>query len=128
MRLGDIVVATNAIADEDFSSSQVIQFVNDAIAKINIVCSSTFPYMTVDDTSDYTAFPDKWQRGMFIPFVVGRMKAVDGSQFEYTDQYSEFEGNLAVFHVKYQIPDVFKDPNDLKRYDDDFSSNPWGWS
>jgi hypothetical protein len=127
MRLGDIIKAANNLADEDFSSSQVVEFVNDALAKINIACSSDFPFMSADEVSDYNAFPDKWQRAMFIPFVVGRIKAVDSSQFEYNDNYSEFASNLEVFKVKYQIPDAYKDANDVKRFEDSFSSNPWGW-
>jgi hypothetical protein len=127
MRLGDIAVAANTLADEDFSSNQIVQFVNDAIAKINIVCSADFPFMDVADTSDYRAFPDKWQRAMFVPFVVGRIKAVDSSQFEYSDNYSEFASNLEAFKLKYQIPDDYKDASDQKRFDTDFSSNPWSW-
>ena len=127
MKLGDIVTAANTLADESFSSNQLVQFVNDALAKINITCSSDFPFMSVEDISDYQYFPDKWQRAMFVPFVVGRMKAVDSSQFEYTDNYSEFVTNLQIFKEKYQIPDVYKDPNDVKRFTDDYSSNPWGW-
>lgn len=128
MQLGDIVTTANLIADEDYSSSQVVQFVNDAIAKINILCSANFPFMSATDSNDYYALPEKWQRALFVPFVVGRMKTVDGSQFEYTDSYSEFNNALELFKVKYQIPDQYVDTDDKKRFDDDFSYNPWLWT
>lgn len=127
MKLGDIAAAANLVADEDYSTSQVVQFVNDAIAKINILCSANFPFMSSTDSNNYGGFPEKWQRTLFVPFVVGRMKTVDGSQFEYSDNYGEFNTALELFKTKYQIPDMYKDANDVKRFDDDFSSNPWGW-
>jgi hypothetical protein len=74
-----------------------------------------------------TAIPDKWQRVLLLPFVLGRVKQVDSSQFEYTDSFSEFASSLAIFKIKFPIPDEFKDTTEVKRFDDDFSSNPWGW-
>ena len=127
MKVGDIVTAVNLIADESFTSLQIVSFVNDAIARINIACSANFPEMDALSPEDYNIFPDKWQRAMFIPFAVGRIKTVDGSQFEYNDNYGEFQATLEVFKLKYQIPDDYKDASDLKRFDDDFSSNPWSW-
>jgi hypothetical protein len=91
MKLGDLVTAANNLADENFSSTQIVQFANDAIAKINILCGANFPFMSAEDLSDYQVFPDKWQRALFVPFVVGRMKAVDSSQFEYNTNYGEFQ-------------------------------------
>lgn len=127
MRLGDIVVAANTLADETFSPSQLVQFINDAISKINIMCGATFPFMSIEDTTDYQAFPDKWQRALFVPFVVGRMKAVDSSQFEYNTNYGEFQTNLSLFQVKYEIPDQYVDSNEARRFDDDLSTSPWQW-
>lgn len=127
MNLGSLVQITNNLADEDFGANQVVEFVNDAIAKINITCSANFPYMSLLDSSEYAGFPEKWQRVMFIPFVVGRMKTADSSQFEYSDNYTEFTNNLMVFNLKYPVPDEYKDTNEPKSYEHDFTPNYWGW-
>ena len=127
MNIGSLTNTVNNLADEDFDANQIVEFVNDAIAKINITCSANFPYMNVLDSSDYVGFPEKWQRSLFIPFVVGRMKAVDSSQFEYNDNYSEFMSNLMVFNVKYQVPEEYKDANEPESFAHDFTTNYWGW-
>jgi hypothetical protein len=127
MNIGSLVIAVNNLADEDFSSTQIVQFVNDAIARINIECQANFPEMNVEDSSEYPGFPNKWQRALFVPFVVGRMKAVDASQFEYNDNYSEFLSNLAQFKVKFPVPDAYKDTNESVSFEPDFTGNAWSW-
>ena len=127
MNIGSLTQSVNKLADEDFDSAQIMEFVNDAIAKINITCSANFPFMSDSDTGEYLGFPEKWQRAMFIPFVVGRMKAVDSSQFEYNDSYGEFQNNLMVFNLKYQVPDEYKDTNEPESFEHDFTTNYWGW-
>jgi hypothetical protein len=127
MNIGSLVQTVNNLADEDYDANQIVEFVNDAIAKINITCSSNFPYMSASDSSEYTGFPEKWQRSLFIPFVVGRMKAVDSSQFEYNDNYGEFQSNLMVFNLKYPVPEEHKDTNEPESYAHDFTGNLWGW-
>jgi magnesium-transporting ATPase (P-type) len=62
-----------------------------------------------------------------IPFVVGRMKAVDASQFEYTDNYNEFNNNLTLFKTKFPVPDAYKDGNESKSFESDFTGNYWSW-
>lgn len=127
MNIGSITATANIMAEESFSSSQVVEFVNDAIAKINITCSANFPFMSTENSEEYTGFPEKWQRSLFIPFVVGRMKQVDSSQFEYSDNYGEFTNNLLVFNLKYTIPDEYKDANEPDNFEHDFTTNYWGW-
>jgi hypothetical protein len=127
MNLGSLTTVVNNLADEDFSSSQLVHFVNDAIAKINIEVSANFPYMTVEDSTEYAGFPEKWQRTLLIPFTVGRMKAVDSSQFEYSDNYAEFMNNLALFKTKFPIPDEYKDANEPTSFAPDFENSHWSW-
>ena len=127
MNIGSLTQSVNNLADEDFDATQIVEFVNDAIAKINITCSANFPFMSDDDTNEYTAFPEKWQRSLFIPFVIGRMKAVDSSQFEYTDSYGEFQNNLMVFNLKFPVPEEYKDTNEPESFAHDFTTNYWGW-
>lgn len=128
MNIGNLTTTVNNLADEDFSSSQIVEFVNDAIARINIECQANFPEMSVTDSSEYPGFPQKWQRSLLIPFVVGRMKAVDASQFEYNDNYSEFVSNLVLFKSKFPIPDAYKDLNEKTSFAPDFTGNYYTWS
>lgn len=77
---------------------------------------------------DYEAFPEKWQRVLFIPFTVGRVKQVDSSQFEYSDSFKEFIANLETFRVKFEVPDEYKDPKNKGSYAPDYTGNWWGWN
>lgn len=135
MELGKLVRHINLASDEDFEFVQVIEFVNDAIDKINIECGANFP--TIDSEFDlpddeYTAFPDKWQRMLLVPFSAGRIKENDSSQFEYTDWYAQFDLNLDQFKSKYDIPEEYLDET-LKsgRYEENFLLNIYsptrGW-
>jgi hypothetical protein len=128
MNLGTLTKATNLLADEDFSSSQIVEFANGAIARINIEREANFPLFDINQSDvEYQGFPEKWQRTLLIPFVVGRMKAVDASQFEYTDMYNEFAANLSLFKMKFPVPEVYKDVNEAKSFEPDFTGNYWSW-
>lgn len=128
MNIGSLTTVANAQAEESFSSSQVVEFANDAIARINIECGANFPFMNASDAEEYTGFPEKWQRTTILPFVVARMKQVDSSQFEYNDSFSEFANGLATFKMKYTIPDEFKDTSEVLSFPPDFTGNYWGWN
>lgn len=127
MNLGKLTTTANNQAEESFSPTQILEFVNDAISRINIEVSANFPYMDSTD-ADYTGLPEKWQRTLFLPFVLGRMKQVDASQFEYSDSFAEFQNNLAMFRTKYVIPAEYKDTSDKVSFAPDFTGNPWGWN
>lgn len=127
MDIGKLTVTANNQSEESFSSSQVLEFVNDAIARINIECKANFPFMDLT-SGNYEAFSESWQRTLFIPFVVGRMKQVDSSQFEYSDSFSEFVNNIALFKERYAIPEEYKDDTVRGSYSPDFTGNWWGWN
>jgi hypothetical protein len=128
MNLGSLTNTCNTLAEESFSSAQVVEFVNDCVARINIEVGANFPFFSSTNSEDYTGFPEKWQRSLFIPFVVGRMKQVDSSQFEYNDSYSEFTSSLATFKMKYTVPDEYKDTTEQLSFAPDYTGNPWGWN
>lgn len=127
MNITEIVSHVNLLADEDYPLNEVRPFINDAIARVNIDCYSSFPLLNLDDV-EFTALPDKWILALFIPFIVGRLKQKDSSQFEYGDAYAEFMANLTLFKTNYTIPEEYKDPdvpeNPLQV---DFDASPWGW-
>lgn len=128
MNIGSIVTTTNTLSEDAMSANQVVEFINDAIARINITCGANYPFMSTSDGSDYVGFTEKWQRALFIPFVVARMKQVDSSQFEYQDRYAEFERNLFDFKTKYPVPDLYKDTNEVLSVEPDFTDNIYAWN
>lgn len=121
----------NLVTDEDFELMEVIGFINDAIARINVKVGALFPF--VDDSlpnvgmyrfEEYDAIPEHWQRMLFVPFAAGRIKENDSSQFEYTDWYNQFEYNLQEFHSKYEVPLIYKDPTTKgTRHEEDMSTS-----
>ena len=138
MELQKLFGHINLVSDEDFETMQLIGFVNDAIAKINIEIGTIFP--EIDDTlpeqmyamEEYTAFPDKWIRALLVPFAAGRIKENDSSQFEYVDWYRQFDFNLEKFRTSYQVPPEYMDPDAATgRAQEDFSQNVYnhmrGW-
>lgn len=127
MDIGTLTTTVNTISEESFTSDQVTMFANDALARINIESQANFPFYATSDPADYTAFPEKWQRALVIPFVMGRIKQVDSSQFEYTDSFKEFMSNLVLFKAKFPIPDAYKDTNESTSFEPDYTGNNYNW-
>ena len=107
MKASELIARINDLADETESPNNVLGYINDAIAKINIELNSGFPSLDLaNDTSP--AFPEQWQHALIIPFSVGRIKQKDSSQFEYTDAYAQFLVDLMELKTKYVVPDRYK--------------------
>ena len=126
--VNELIEASNELSDEFEPSEVVIQFINDAIAKINVECDSKFPYLSLNNSDEEPPFPEKWQRALIIPFTVGRIKQKDSSQFEYSDSYAEFMANLDEFKARYEIPEEYIDPDShggRGTNSDIFTSPPW---
>lgn len=107
MKTSEIIIAINNLSDETETNPNVLLFINDAIARINVHMNCAFPPL-LNDNNNAPVFSDKWQRVLLIPFAVGRIKQKDSSQFEYTDAYREFESNLDTFKQKYNVPTIYK--------------------
>lgn len=124
MNVSELVTHINELSDEFEDPELVVQFINDAIAKINVECDSIFPSLTL--TSEEIPLPEKWIRALLVPFGVGRIKQRDSSQFEYTDSYNEFLANLEEFKARYEIPEEFRDPDSSSSagYESDLFKNP----
>lgn len=135
MEYGQLVGKINLNTDEDFEFREVLEFINDAIDKVNIECGALFPRVDVEfdlEVDEYPAFNDSWQSMLLIPFACGRIKENDSSQFEYTDWYGQFDNNLELFKKSYEIPEEYLDPNARNgMYEADFSENVYnplkGW-
>jgi hypothetical protein len=128
MNVIQIAQQANSIADEEISTLQAMGFMNDAIARINVKTGANFPFFSENNTNiDYAGFPETWQRSLLVPFVVGRIKQTDSSQFEYSDAYGEFQDNLTEFKLRYAIPEQYKDGTLSTSFEADFTGSLWRW-
>lgn len=109
MNINEVINSANNVADENEIADVAVDFVNDAIAKINAKCGSVFPFFRVEDIDVEIPIPETWVRTLIVPFVAGRIKTKDSSQFEYTDLYNEFMVGIEDFMARYKIPEAFID-------------------
>jgi hypothetical protein len=114
MEYAKLVSHINLVSDEDFEFKEVLAFINDAIAKINVEVGAVFPFIDVEfdlpvDEYPLDAINETWQRMLFVPYAAGRIKENDSSQFEYTDWYTQFDLNLQKFKSGVVIPDKYVD-------------------
>lgn len=85
MTLNNIVAAANAFADENFSAALVVNFINEAISKINATVDANLPMMDIS-TPDvtYTALSESYIRLLLVPYAAYGIKMNDGSLNEAT--------------------------------------------
>jgi hypothetical protein len=124
-----LIQSVNTLSDEQEATANVLEYLNDAMARINIRLKASLPYLTLDSGNE-PIFPEKWQRALLIPFAVGRIKQQDSSQFEYSDSYTEFERNLADMAVQYEVPAIFLDtaPLEYEEMPGLYDKAPYGWN
>jgi hypothetical protein len=103
LKLSDVINQINELSDEQEAPNVVTNFVNDAIAEINVTCQTGFPEMVLAEDKEFM-FPNKWVRMLIIPYGVGRVKQKDSSQFEYMDAYSQFIARVEEFRTQGVIP------------------------
>jgi len=106
MILEELIAEANNLADDMLPDDEVVGFVNDAISAINIEVDADFPM--VSELEDEPVIPDKWQRMLIIPYVKGRIKEKDSSQFEWEVAYEQFFTNLEQFKKYYEVPEEFR--------------------
>ena len=109
MNLKKLIDLANSLADDLIPDEEVKEFVNDAIAAINIEVGANFP--SLENMDDEPVFPEKWQRMLIVPYAKARIKEKDSSQFEWAVAYEQFFENLLLFKTNYHIPDEYKDEN-----------------
>lgn len=129
MNVNQMVTLVNNLSDEQESNDVILEYLNDAIATINIKLKANLPFL--QNSNDVPVFNETWQRTLLVPFAVGRIKQQDSSQFEYTDAYSEFQNNLIEFALQFNVPDIYKDEED--EYNTSirpglYENKPYGWS
>lgn len=107
MNLAQLIVSVNSLADDLIPDDEVQEFINDAIAAINIETKAKFP--SLEGMDDMPEFPEKWQRMLIVPYAKARIKEKDSSQFEWEIGYEQFFENIMQFKKQYDIPEEFKD-------------------
>ncbi|MFE3973186.1 MULTISPECIES: hypothetical protein [unclassified Peribacillus] len=107
MNLGQFLIHIQSLTEESPTLEQVTNYANDGIAKLNSKAGAIFPFL--ESTPNYE-FPisETFVRTILVPFVAGRIKTQDSSQFEYSDLYGEFKEGLSDFIANYPIPEEFK--------------------
>jgi hypothetical protein len=129
MNVQEIISLAMTVSDEDIPLSEGIGFANGAIAKINIECKANLPFFNASTPSEqYQGFPETWQHALLVPFIVGRIKQKDSSQFEYSDAYGEFNMNLVEFRSSYVLPEEYKDASSKTSFEPDYTGHIWGWN
>lgn len=127
MNLKQLIDEANNLADDFLTEDEAKNFINDAIAAINIEANTDFPFL--ETMSDEPAFPEKWQRMLIIPYAKGRIKEKDSSHFEWQEGYEQFYANLQLFIRDYEVPDEYKAKD--SKYNDTRGSIvdniPYGW-
>lgn len=126
-KISTMVQQINLVTDESFTIPQIINFINDGIAQLNIYYRAKYPYI-VDTDIEYTALPEKWQRQLFVPYAAARIKQNDSSQFEYQDWYAQFQENIVQFGANISVSDEYLDEGDNENpMQSDFSWDGGGW-
>lgn len=88
MTLEQLTEIANNYADEQFDEGLVMDYVNEAISKINIGLDVTLPFFT-EETTTYDAIDESWQRALFVPYIVYSIKLNDGSMNEASYAYGQ---------------------------------------
>lgn len=110
MTMTEIAKIANELTDEDYATALILNFVNQAIARINTTLSAKLPLFTTSNTP-YTAISQNWILMLFIPYAAYSIKINDGSLNEADRFKQEFESNFLLLEEnKFKaIPEAFRD-------------------
>lgn len=105
MIVRDLIERANLLADDLIDESEVLGYCNDALAAIGAEVNAILPVVTLDDEP---ALPERWQLLLLVPFMKGRIKEKDSSQFEWEAGYEQFFENMQLFRTRYRMPIEYK--------------------
>lgn len=129
MTVNELIVLVGRMTDESLPSLQILDYINNAIAKINLEADANFPFITAGGIGlEYTALPEMYQRSLVADFASALVKYADSSVQEGDAFMSRFNTNMEKFRTTYIIPTDYASTNvayTLNNYDD----NPYqgGW-
>lgn len=127
MKLSKLIELANSLADDLIPDDEVKEFINDAIAAVNIEVGAKYP--TLDNMDDEPALPEMWQRMLLVPYAKARIKEKDSSQFEWEIGYEQFFENLLQFKKRYIIPEEYRDTEGKSQISDTsiLDNRPYIW-
>lgn len=80
MTLNEIVAIANDFTDENFAITVVVNFINEAISKVNTAVDATLPmFDKAAPDAAYTALSESYCRILLVPYAAYGIKMNDGS-------------------------------------------------
>jgi hypothetical protein len=121
MTLTEMTKSANSYTDENFSATQCLPFVNEAIGSINAELDCELPFIN-DVNTDYLALSETWIRQLLIPYIAYSIKMNDGSLNEasvFLNSYNQ--GMQRISDKKYSaIPVAYQTSGFEKVYQIDY--------
>lgn len=118
MNLAQITAAANVYTDENFNTTTVQTYTNEAIARINIELKAKLPFFNVDTSDDYSALAEQWIRTVIVPYVAYSIKMNDGSLNEADRFLRQFNQGMFTLrnNKRLAIQENFRDEGFLNGY------------
>lgn len=102
MTVAELIQLVMNHTDEVMPSLQILDFINDGIARINTRTSYEFAFILPSELdTEYTDLSETYQRSLLAPYASARVKANDSSTGEAEYFLTEFEKNLMDFEKNY---------------------------
>ena len=128
MTIQELIQTVMNQTDEVMPVTQILDYINDAIAKVNTRTSYEFSFVSPSDLdSEYMDLPETYQRSLLAVYASARVKENDSSVGEAEHFLEEFYKNLIDFERLY-VPDGAEKLN-KGYYENDWEANPFlgGW-
>jgi len=125
----ELIKLVGNLTDESLPSATILNFINDAIAKINIEASAEFPFIPPADIGlSYIPLSETYQRTLLATFASAMVKYADASTVEGDTWMLKFEDNLQKFVSSYTIPTEYASTT-VGYIENDFEDCPYrgGW-
>lgn len=102
MTVSELIQLVMNHTDEVLPATQILDYINDAIARINTKTSYDFTFISSGELdSEYMDLSETYQRSLLATYASARVKANDSSTSEAEYFLAEFEKNLQDFERNY---------------------------
>lgn len=128
MLVSDLIQTVMYQTDEVMPSLQILDYINDAIAKINSYTTYDLSFISSSELdSEYMDLPETFQRSLLAVYASARVKENDSSTAEAQHFLEEFYKNLIDFDTRHKIEGVEKVNTGV--FENSFDGNPYigGW-
>lgn len=128
MLISDLIQTVMNQTDEVMPSTQILDYLNDAIAKVNTRTSYELSFISPSEIdSEYMDLPETYQRSLLAVYASARVKENDSSITEAQHFLEDFYKNLIDFERLYVADDLEK--LNVGYAENDWDTNPYigGW-